>query len=36
MLINAGIRAIKYKEGYADPMAEEMLNAAGVTLTKIQ
>jgi dCMP deaminase len=35
MLINAGIRAIKYKEGYADPMSEEMLTAAGVTLTKI-
>jgi dCMP deaminase len=35
MLINAGIRAIKYKEGYADAMAEEMLTAAGVTLTKI-
>ena len=35
MLINAGIRAIKYKEGYADAMAEEMLAAAGVTLTQI-
>ena len=35
MLINAGIRAIKYKEGYADPMAEEMLAAAQVRLTQI-
>ncbi len=35
MLINAGISEIKYKEGYADSMAEEMLEAAGVTLTKI-
>jgi len=35
MLINAGISEIKYKEGYADSMAVEMLEAAGVTLTKI-
>ena len=35
MLINAGIHAIKYKEGYADPMAEEMLAAARVRLTQI-
>jgi dCMP deaminase len=35
MLINAGIRAIKYKEGYADTMAEEMLAAARVRLTQI-
>ena len=35
MLINAGIHEIKYHQGYADSMAEEMLKAAGVTLTKI-
>jgi len=35
MLINAGIDEIKYKEGYADAMAEEMLKAAGVKVTKI-
>lgn len=34
MLINAGIEEIKYKEGYADAMAEEMLKAAGVKVTK--
>ena len=35
MLINAGIYEIIYQEGYADPMAEEMLKAAGVKLTQI-
>ncbi len=35
MLINAGISEIIYQEGYADPMAEEMLKAAGVKLTRI-
>jgi dCMP deaminase len=35
MLINAGIREIIYKEGYADPMAEEMLGASGTVLTQI-
>jgi dCMP deaminase len=35
MLINAGIRAIKYKEGYADSLAEDMLTAARVALTQI-
>ncbi len=34
MLINAGIREIIYQEGYPDPMAEEMLKAAGVTLAQ--
>jgi dCMP deaminase len=34
MLINAGILSIKYKEGYADPMAEDMLTAARVALTQ--
>ncbi|MEE9567438.1 MAG: cytidine/deoxycytidylate deaminase family protein [Desulfobacteria bacterium] len=35
MLINAGIRDIIYKEGYADSMTEEMLSAAGVKLIQI-
>jgi len=35
MLINAGIKEIMYKEGYADPMAEEMLKSAGVTLRQV-
>ena len=35
MLINAGISEIIYLEGYADPMAEEMLKAAGVKLAQI-
>lgn len=34
MLINAGIGQIKYHEGYSDPMAEDMLKAAGVSLTQ--
>ncbi len=36
MLINAGIGEIKYRQGYADSMAEEMLKAAGVPTTKIE
>lgn len=35
MLINAGISEIIYQEGYADPMAEEMMRAAGVKLAQI-
>jgi dCMP deaminase len=35
MLINAGIVHIVYQEGYADSMTEEMLQAAGVTLTRV-
>jgi dCMP deaminase len=35
MLINAGIGHIVYEEGYADSMTEEMLQAAGVTLTRM-
>ncbi len=35
MLINAGISEIIYQEGYADPMAEEMMKAAGVKLAQI-
>jgi deoxycytidylate deaminase len=34
MLINAGIREIRYQEGYADTMAEDMIKAAGLALTK--
>lgn len=34
MLINAGIREIKYQEGYADTMAKDMIKAAGIALTK--
>lgn len=36
MLINAGVRKITYRDGYADPMAEQMLHAAGVELVHIQ
>jgi dCMP deaminase len=32
MIINAGIRTIYYQSGYADPMAAEMLEEAGVEL----
>ncbi len=35
MLINAGIQEIRYEEGYADPMAEELLSQAGIVVTKI-
>ena len=35
MLINAGICDIVYQEGYADSMTEEMLQAAGVPLTRV-
>lgn len=35
MLINAGIHDIKYLEGYADPLAEDMMKASGVRLTQI-
>ncbi len=35
MIINAGIKKIYYKEGYADKMAEEMLQDAGVELIKL-
>lgn len=36
MLINAGIRDIIYRDGYADHMTEEMLNAARVELIRFQ
>jgi deoxycytidylate deaminase len=35
MLINAGIADIIYQDGYADPMTEEMLQAAGVKFTQV-
>jgi dCMP deaminase len=35
MLINAGIKDIRYHEGYADPMAQELLATAGATITQI-
>jgi len=35
MLINAGIHDIRYLQGYADSMAEEMMKTAGVKLTQI-
>lgn len=34
MIINAGINAIIYASGYADPMAIEMLEEAGVALIR--
>jgi dCMP deaminase len=36
MLINAGVVHIVYQDGYADSMTEEMLQAAGVTLTRVE
>ncbi len=36
MIINAGIRNVYYIEGYADELSLEMLEEAGVTLTKIE
>lgn len=35
MIINAGICDIKYLEGYADPLAEGMMKASGLKLTRI-
>ncbi len=35
MIINAGIRNIVYMDGYADKMSMEMLEEAGVGLTKL-
>ncbi len=34
MIINAGLKAIIYASGYADPMAIEMLEEAGIALTR--
>jgi dCMP deaminase len=36
MIINAGIKAIIFASGYADPMAVEMLAEAGVALQRFQ
>ncbi|MFH0788295.1 MAG: cytidine/deoxycytidylate deaminase family protein [Pseudomonadota bacterium] len=36
MIINAGIKEIFYREGYADTLSEELLKAAKVPLTQIQ
>jgi len=35
MLINAGIKAIYFKEGYADELSKDMLEEAGVKLIQI-
>ncbi|MEX1297676.1 MAG: cytidine/deoxycytidylate deaminase family protein [Desulfotignum sp.] len=35
MLINAGIEEIYFRDGYDDPLALDMFDRAGVTLTKI-
>jgi len=35
MLINAGVREIYYREGYADELSGEMLKEAGIPLIKI-
>ena len=35
MIINAGIKKICYRDGYADPMAIEMFKEAGVEVVKI-
>jgi dCMP deaminase len=35
MLINAGIREIVYREGYADPLSEELMKAAQVVLVQL-
>jgi dCMP deaminase len=35
MLINAGIREIYYRQGYADSLSEELMKAAGVPLIQL-
>ncbi len=35
MIINAGLKKIYYKDGYADSMSEEMLKEAGVEVIKL-
>jgi dCMP deaminase len=35
LIINAGIKKICYRDGYADPMAMEMFKEAGVEVVKI-
>jgi dCMP deaminase len=34
MMINAGVRRIVYRDGYADPLAEEMLQEVGMELIR--
>jgi dCMP deaminase len=34
MLINAGIKAIYYEEGYDDPLADQMLAEAGIEIAR--
>jgi len=36
MIINAGIRSVCYEEGYEDPLADQMLNEAGIILERFQ
>jgi len=36
MLINAGITAIYYREGYPDALSEEMLKEAGIQTIKVE
>lgn len=35
MLVNAGIRAVYYAEGYADPLSRDILEEAGIELTRL-
>ncbi|MFP4037866.1 MAG: deoxycytidylate deaminase [Desulfobacteraceae bacterium] len=36
MLINAGIRKIYYEEGYDDPLADQLLEEAGVAVERFE
>lgn len=36
MLINAGIRRVVFEEGYADPLAREMVEEAGIEVLQFQ
>jgi len=35
MLINAGVQRVVSMEGYADPLAQEMIEQAGIVVDKI-
>jgi len=35
MIINAGIRTIYYKDGYADTMSQQLMDEAGVDIVKL-
>jgi deoxycytidylate deaminase len=35
MIINAGIQRVVYRDGYADQLAGEMLQQAGVTSDRV-